>query len=107
MSQRFGFYTDLTVIENVDFYADLYGMPRRERAARVDELLAFSDLTPSKKRQVGKLSGGMKQKLVRLPHGRTSSSLLRSRSRLAPKRRRRNRPLLSSPCVCAACLSAA
>ena len=63
MSQRFGLYPDLTVMENIDFYADLYGMPRRGRAARIDELLAFSNLTPFKKRQAGKLSGGMKQKL--------------------------------------------
>lgn len=63
MSQRFGLYPDLTVMENIDFYADLYGMPRRGRAARIEELLAFSNLTPFKKRQAGKLSGGMKQKL--------------------------------------------
>src|SRR3546814_12138732 len=38
-------------------------MPREGRAARIEELLAFSNLTPFKKRQAGKLSGGMKQKL--------------------------------------------
>jgi len=63
MSQRFGLYPDLTVLENIDFYADLYGMPRKGRDARIEELLAFSNLTPFKKRQAGKLSGGMKQKL--------------------------------------------
>jgi len=63
MSQRFGLYADLTVMENIDFYADLYGMPRRGREARIEELLAFSNLTPFKNRQAGKLSGGMKQKL--------------------------------------------
>jgi ABC-2 type transport system ATP-binding protein len=63
MSQRFGLYPDLTVIENIDFYADLYGVPRRGREARTEELLAFSNLTSFKKRQAGKLSGGMKQKL--------------------------------------------
>lgn len=63
MSQRFGLYPDLTVMENIDFYADLYGMPRQGRAARIEELLAFSNLMPFKKRQAGKLSGGMKQKL--------------------------------------------
>jgi ABC-2 type transport system ATP-binding protein len=63
MSQRFGLYPDLTVLENIDFYADLYGMPRKGRNARIEELLAFSNLTPFKKRQAGKLSGGMKQKL--------------------------------------------
>ena len=63
MSQRFGLYPDLTVMENIDFYADIYGVPRKGRAERVEELLAFSNLTPFKKRQAGKLSGGMKQKL--------------------------------------------
>jgi len=63
MSQRFGLYPDLTVMENIDFYADIYGVPRKGRAARVGELLAFSNLTPFKNRQAGKLSGGMKQKL--------------------------------------------
>lgn len=63
MSQRFGLYPDLTVMENIDFYADLYGMPRRGRAERIEQLLAFSNLTPFKRRQAGKLSGGMKQKL--------------------------------------------
>ncbi|MFW6027522.1 MAG: ATP-binding cassette domain-containing protein [bacterium] len=63
MSQRFGLYPDLTVMENIDFYADIYGVPRRGRRERVEELLAFSNLTPFKRRQAGKLSGGMKQKL--------------------------------------------
>jgi len=63
MSQRFGLYPDLTVMENVDFYADIYGVPRKGRIERVEELLAFSNLTPFKMRHAGKLSGGMKQKL--------------------------------------------
>ncbi|MBU2488872.1 MAG: ATP-binding cassette domain-containing protein [Proteobacteria bacterium] len=63
MSQRFGLYPDLTVAENVDFYADLYGAPRKGRQERVDELLDFSNMRPFRKRQAGKLSGGMKQKL--------------------------------------------
>lgn len=63
MSQRFGLYPDLTVLENIHFYADIYLMSRKDRNARVDELLAFSNLTPFKDRQAGKLSGGMKQKL--------------------------------------------
>ncbi len=63
MSQRFGLYPDLTVMENIDFYADIYEVPRRGRSTKVDELLAFSNLTPFKKRMAGKLSGGMKQKL--------------------------------------------
>jgi ABC-2 type transport system ATP-binding protein len=63
MSQRFGLYPDLTVSENIDFYADIYGVPRRGRAEKIERLLSFSNLTPFKKRQAGKLSGGMKQKL--------------------------------------------
>jgi ABC-2 type transport system ATP-binding protein len=63
MSQRFGLYPDLTVLENILFYADIYGVPRKGRREKVDGLLAFSNLTPFKKRLAGNLSGGMKQKL--------------------------------------------
>jgi drug efflux transport system ATP-binding protein len=63
MSQRFGLYPDLTVSENIDFYADVYGVPRQGRQEKAERLLAFSNLTPFKKRQAGNLSGGMKQKL--------------------------------------------
>jgi ABC-2 type transport system ATP-binding protein len=63
MSQRFGLYDDLTVMENIDFYADLYGVPKSERPPRIERLLGFSNLTPFKDRLAGKLSGGMKQKL--------------------------------------------
>jgi ABC-2 type transport system ATP-binding protein len=63
MSQRFGLYPDLTVGENLRFYADLYGVGRRERNERLDELLSFSRLAPFVQRKAGDLSGGMKQKL--------------------------------------------
>jgi len=63
MSQRFGLYPDLTVDENIDFYADLYGMGRRQRLEPVAELLALSGMTPFRRRLAGDLSGGMKQKL--------------------------------------------
>ncbi len=63
MSQRFGLYPDLTVEENIQFYADLYGVPTKGREQKIHELLSFSHLTPFKKRQAGRLSGGMKQKL--------------------------------------------
>lgn len=63
MSQRFGLYEDLTVIENILFYADLYEVPRAERPARIERLLGFSNLAPFKERLAGALSGGMKQKL--------------------------------------------
>jgi ABC-2 type transport system ATP-binding protein len=63
MSQRFGLYQDLTVGENIDFYADLYGMSRKGRQQRIGELLDFSHMRPFIDRPAGKLSGGMKQKL--------------------------------------------
>ncbi len=63
MSQRFGLYPDLTVMENLDFYADIYEVPRKGRSERTERLLAFSNLTPFKRRLAGNLSGGMKQKL--------------------------------------------
>lgn len=63
MSQRFGLYPDLTVQENINYYADLYGVSRRERAGRMKELLAFSRMAPFTGRRAGDLSGGMKQKL--------------------------------------------
>jgi drug efflux transport system ATP-binding protein len=63
MSQRFGLYTDLTVAENLDFYADLYRVPRGERARRLERLFEFSGLEPFRRRLAGQLSGGMKQKL--------------------------------------------
>jgi ABC-2 type transport system ATP-binding protein len=63
MSQRFGLYADLTVRENIDFYADLYRVPRAERPARLDRLYQFSNLGPFETRLAGQLSGGMKQKL--------------------------------------------
>jgi len=63
MSQRFGLYPDLTVMENIEFYGDIYGVGKRGRQEKIDRLLAFSNLTPFKKRLAGNLSGGMKQKL--------------------------------------------
>jgi ABC-2 type transport system ATP-binding protein len=63
MPQRFGLYGDLTVIENLDFYADLYQVPRAERPARLERLFEFSGLGPFRDRLAANLSGGMKQKL--------------------------------------------
>lgn len=63
MSQRFSLYQDLAVMENISFYADLYGVPRKGRQERIDELLNFSHMIPFKGRRAGALSGGMKQKL--------------------------------------------
>jgi ABC-2 type transport system ATP-binding protein len=63
MPQRFGLYTDLTVIENLQFYADVYRVPRAGRAARLERLFRFSGLEPFQRRLAGQLSGGMRQKL--------------------------------------------
>jgi ABC-2 type transport system ATP-binding protein len=63
MPQRFGLYTDLTVRENIDFYADLYRVPKRARPARIERLYGFSRLGEFEDRLAGNLSGGMKQKL--------------------------------------------
>lgn len=63
MPQRFGLYEDLTVDENIRFYADLFDIPRRVWEERAQRLLAASGMTPFGKRLAGQLSGGMKQKL--------------------------------------------
>jgi ribosome-dependent ATPase len=53
----------LSIDENLAFFGRLFGLPRGERAARIDELLAATGLRPFRDRPAGKLSGGMKQKL--------------------------------------------
>jgi ABC-2 type transport system ATP-binding protein len=63
MPQRFGLYEDLTIDENVYFYAMLFGVPRAVRRARSPELLEAAGLLPFRRRLAGQLSGGMKQKL--------------------------------------------
>lgn len=63
MAQRFGLYEDLTVQENLDFYADLYRVPKAARPARLERLYRFSRLGEFSHRLAGQLSGGMKQKL--------------------------------------------
>ena len=56
-------YPTLTILENVDFFGRLFGQSSEERAWRIKDLLASTDLTPFRDRPAGKLSGGMKQKL--------------------------------------------
>jgi ABC-2 type transport system ATP-binding protein len=63
MPQRFGLYDDLTVDENIRFYADLFGVARKIREEHETELLAAAGLLEFRKRLAGNLSGGMKQKL--------------------------------------------
>ena len=63
MPQRFGLYPDLTIEENMDFFMDVFGIPRAQRAVRKEKYLGFSNLLPFMDRLAGNLSGGMKQKL--------------------------------------------
>ena len=63
MPQRFGLYEDLSVLENLELYADLQGVPKQVRKKRYDELMQMTGLAPFLSRLAGKLSGGMKQKL--------------------------------------------
>jgi ABC-2 type transport system ATP-binding protein len=63
MSQRFGLYEDLTVDENIRFYADVFGVKRAAYRERSEHLLQAADMQAFRQRLAGKLSGGMKQKL--------------------------------------------
>jgi ABC-2 type transport system ATP-binding protein len=62
--QSSSLYADLTAIENLRFYADLFGIPRAERDRAARELLGFSGLAPFADRLARNLSGGMRQKLA-------------------------------------------
>lgn len=64
MTQRFSLYEDLSVRENLLFYAGIYGVPWRRRRARVDEVLARIGLTARSKQVTGTLSGGWKQRVA-------------------------------------------
>jgi ABC-2 type transport system ATP-binding protein len=64
MPQRFGLYEDLTVDENMRFYADLFAVVRRKREQRSEELLRACAMSEFRGRLAGRLSGGMKQKLA-------------------------------------------
>jgi ABC-2 type transport system ATP-binding protein len=62
LSQRFSLYGDLSIDENIAFFAEIHGV--RDYAARRDQLLEMTQLTPFRKRLADRLSGGMKQKLA-------------------------------------------
>ena len=63
MPQRFGLYEDLTVIENLNLFADLRDIKEKERYEKFTSLLEFTNLKNFQSRLAGNLSGGMKQKL--------------------------------------------
>ena len=63
MPQRFGLYDDLSVLENMNLYADLRNVTGKDRQESFERLLRLTDLTRFTERLAGRLSGGMKQKL--------------------------------------------
>ena len=63
LSQRFSLYEDLTVLENIRFFAEVRGLKSKEWLPRCMEILEFVGLAGFKDRRAGQLSGGMKQKL--------------------------------------------
>ncbi len=64
MPQRFSLYPDLTVAENLRFFADIYRVAKAEKTRLTKRLLDFNRLGPFAERKAGTLSGGMKQKLA-------------------------------------------
>ena len=64
VSQRFSLYTELTVQENLELFADIYKVADNDLAPRLKRLMQFSRLEPFRDRLAGNLSGGMKQKLA-------------------------------------------
>ena len=64
IAQQFALPVDMTVLENMRFFADLHGIPRREQKTSIAELLKFAGLTEFTSRPAGRLSGGMKKKLA-------------------------------------------
>lgn len=64
MAQRFSMYAELNVVENLQFFADLYDVPRGEIPQRMARLLEFANLTDFRTRRADKLSGGMQKKLA-------------------------------------------
>src|SRR5882672_5146110 len=64
MAQRFGLYADLSVDENMEFYADLFGVTPADRSGMIPDLLRMTRMEPFRGRRAGQLSGGMKQKLA-------------------------------------------
>lgn len=64
MSQRFSLYEDLTVMENLRFYSSIYGIRKKEREERIEQLIAMAGITGRENQLAGNLSGGWKQRLA-------------------------------------------
>jgi len=64
MSQKFGLYEDLTIIENLNFYAGLYNLSGSKKRQRIEEMLEMAGLAARQKQLAGSLSGGWKQRLA-------------------------------------------
>ncbi len=64
MSQKFGLYEDLTVVENLQFYAGLYNLSKARSGGRIAEMLEMAGLAARQKQLAGNLSGGWKQRLA-------------------------------------------
>ncbi len=64
MPQKFSLYGDLTVLENLEFYSEVYQIPKKVRKEKIEYLLKFSNLTKHSYKLADQLSGGMKQKLA-------------------------------------------
>jgi ABC-2 type transport system ATP-binding protein len=64
MTQRFSLYEDLTVEENLRFFAGVYALPRRRRKARIEEVMERAGLAPRRHQVSGTLSGGWKQRVA-------------------------------------------
>jgi ABC-2 type transport system ATP-binding protein len=64
MSQKFSLYNDLTALENLNFYAEIYGIPRSQHKQRIDELLEISDLKDHQRTLTASLSGAWRQRLA-------------------------------------------
>ncbi len=64
MTQKFSLFGDMTVLENLQFIAEIYSYPSAGRAARVDELLEKYDLVAQRRQLAGTMSGGQKQRLA-------------------------------------------
>ncbi|HSM30041.1 MAG TPA: ABC transporter ATP-binding protein [Woeseiaceae bacterium] len=64
MTQKFSLFGDMTVLENLQFIAEIYSYPRRERATRIEELLERYSLRDQRRQLAGTMSGGQKQRLA-------------------------------------------